>query len=211
MQENGKKTKDVAITYIFWVLLRKKWVIILTSLVCAAIFYAGSVLAVPPVYRSTVSFYISNSSGGGQDMLTNSDVIAAEQLVDTYVYILSCNTVLDAVAQRSGLDLTGAALREMVTVSPIGEIGLCRVEVATPQPQLSADIANAIARFAPAEISAIVEGSSAKVVEQAEVPDAPDTPNGVRSSIMGLVLGLILSVCMVLLRAMLRTRERAAS
>lgn len=209
MQRNLKKDKDVEMKHIFWVLLRKKWVIVLVSLFCAAIFYAYSVFVVTPMYKSSVSFYVSNSSGGGQHTLTNSDVTAAENLVDTYVYILSSNTVLNAVAQQSNLGMTGTALRELVTVSRIGEIGLCKVEIVTPEAQLSADVADAIARFAPAEVSAIVEGSSLKVVEQAETPEKPDTPNVLRNTLTGLLLGLIFSMCTVLLRSVLRVQDAA--
>ena len=185
------------------ILLRRKWMILGISLACAAFFCAYSAFLITPMYRAAVSFYISNSSGADVRMLTSSDVAASEQLVDTYVYILSSNTVLDAVAQKSDLRVSGSALREMVTVSPIDGAGLCRIEVLSQEAQLSADAADAIARYAPAEVAKIVEGTSVKIVERAETPDAPVTPDVPRSTATGLLLGLLLSACFVLLRAAL--------
>lgn len=188
------------------ILLRRKWMILGISLACAAFFCVYSAFLVTPMYRCVVSFYISNVSGADVQMRTSSDVTASENLVDTYVYILSSNTVLDAVAQKSDLRVNGSALREMVTVSPVDGTVLCRVEVLSPEAQLSADAADAIARYAPAEVAKIVEGTSAKIVERAETPDAPVTPDILRSTATGLLLGLLLSVCFVLLRAALTGR-----
>lgn len=196
----GNLRKDLELNHVLMELLRRKWVILCISLLGAVFFYVCSALLITPMYRATVSFYISNMSGADVQMLTNSDVSASENLVDTYVYILSSNTVLDAVAEKSGLDLSGSALREMVTVSPISGTGLCKVEVLSPEPQLSADAASAIARCAPAEVASIVEGSSIRVVEYAEMPDAPVTPNLLRNTVTGLLLGFLISVCVVLLR-----------
>lgn len=196
----GNLRKDLELNHVLMELLRRKWVILCISLLGAVFFYAYSALLITPMYRATVSFYISNMSGTDVQMLTNSDVSASENLVDTYVYILSSNTVLDAVAEKSGLDLSGSALREMVTVSSIDGTGLCKVEVLSPEPQLSTDSASAIARCAPAEVASIVEGSSIKVVEYAEMPDAPVTPNLLRNTMTGLLLGFLISVCVVLLR-----------
>ena len=102
--------------------------------------------------------------------------------------------------------MSGSALREMVTVSPIDGTGLCRIEVLSQEAQLSADAADAIARYAPAEVAKIVEGTSVKIVERAETPDAPVTPDVPRSTATGLLLGLLLSACFVLLRAALTGR-----
>lgn len=198
---HGNISKDLEFNSVFMALLRRKWVILGVSLIGAVFFYAYSALFITPMYRATVSFYISNTANADVQMLTNSDVSASENLVDTYVYILSSNTVLDAVAAKSGIDGNGSTLREMVTVSPIGGTGLCKVEVLSPDPQRSVDAASAIARYAPGEVASIVEGSSVKVVERAELPDAPATPNLLRNTATGLLLGFLLSVCVVLLRA----------
>lgn len=206
---HGNLSKDLELNSIFMALLRRKWVILGVSLIGAVFFYAYSALFITPVYRATVSFYISNTSNADVQMLTNSDVSASENLVDTYVYILSSNTVLDAIAAKSGLDFNGSALREMVTVSPISGTGLCKVEVLSPEPQLSADAASAIARYAPEEVASIVEGSSVKVVEHAELPDAPAAPNLTRNAMTGLLLGFLLSVCVVLLRTARRGKAVA--
>lgn len=206
---HGNLSKDLELNSIFMALLRRKWVILGVSLLGAAFFYAYSALFITPMYCATVSFYISNTANADVQMLTSSDVSASENLVDTYVYILSSNTVLDAVAAKSGLDVSGSALREMVTVSPISGTGLCKVEVRSPEPQLSADAASAIARCAPAEVASIVEGSTVKVVERAELPDTPVTPNLPRNTVTGLLVGFLLSVCVVLLRAACRERTVA--
>lgn len=194
-------SKDLEFNSVFMELLRRKWVILGVSLIGAVFFYAYSALFITPMYCATVSFYISNTANADVQMLTNSDVSASENLVDTYVYILSSNTVLDAVAAKSGIDEDGSTLREMVTVSPIGGTVLCKVEVLSPEPQRSVDAASAIARYAPAEVANIVEGSSVKVVEHAELPDAPAAPRLLRNAVTGLLLGFLLSVCVVLLRA----------
>ena len=83
-----------------------------------------------------------------------------------------------------------------------------RVTVTTPNAQMSADLANAIAKVAPSEIAAIIEGSFAKVVDYAKVPKTQSSPNYTLSAILGAAVGAVLAVFVLLVQMMTDTRVK---
>jgi capsular polysaccharide biosynthesis protein len=73
---------------------------------------------------------------------------------------------------------------------------------------MSADLANAIAAVAPAEISEIIEGSYAKIIDYAKVPKARSTPNYVTNTVIGGVIGAALAVLVILLQTLMDVRVK---
>ena len=60
-------------------------------------------------------------------------------------------------------------------------------------------IANAIADIAPEKITEIMNGSVIKIVDYADKPKGPSSPNVVKNIVFGIALGLIFSVAVVIL------------
>ena len=73
---------------------------------------------------------------------------------------------------------------------------------------LSADLANAIAKVAPDEISTIIEGSSAKIIDYARVPEGRSSPNYVTNTVIGALVGAFLAIVVILLQNLLDVRVK---
>ena len=108
--------------------------------------------------------------------------------------------------QKTGINAKASQLRGLIDAEPVNETEMFQVVVTTPNPQLSADLANTIAEVAPGVIAEIIEGSSAKIIDFAKVPEKPTSPNAAKNAIVGALVGLILAAAIVFMEMILDTR-----
>lgn len=200
------ETVEIDLKDFLRVVLKKLWLVALCAVVLAGLVLGYTVNFVTPTYRASVSIYVNNNSGSGDSYISSADLAVALRLVETYVNIIQSDTVLDKVIEERGLNLTAAKLRSMITAEAVGETEMFEVGVITPNPQLSADIANAIAAVAPAEIAKIVDGRTAKIIDYAKVPTRQASPNYMMNAVLGGVIGAILVVLVIFLQYVMDTR-----
>lgn len=190
--------------------LRKIWLIIVSTVVAAAVVYIYTALFVTPMYRTEATFYVNNSViAGDSQKISSSDLATAQRLVLTCTNIIKSDTVLEKVAEHADLDLTAAQLRGMISASDIDETEMFRVQVQHKDPVQAAKIANTIAEVAPQEIANIIVGSTTKVVDRAKIPTSPYSPNKTTNTVLGALAGLVLSVAVVVVTTLLDVRIKS--
>ncbi len=178
------------------------WLVVVSAIVCAVLFFVGTFYLVTPQYTSSALFYVNNNLSIGDTALsiTSSDITASKSLVDSYIVILRTRTSLNEVIDYSGVDRTYAELRSMISAASVNSTEVFEVRVESPDPDEAEKIANAIAYILPKRISSIVEGTSAKVVDYAIVPSSPSSPSYPKNTSFGFALGLLLSVAYLVVR-----------
>ena len=190
------------------VLAKRAWIIILCAVITGAAVLAYTVKFVTPMYQAEVRMYVNNKSNNTGTVVSN-DLAVALQLVNTYVEIINSDTVLERVIEETGLMLETKQVRAMLSAQPVNETEMFVVKITSPNPQMSADIANAVADIAPAEISKIIEGSSAKVIDYARVPTGRYSPSYTLNTITGAVAGGLLVVAFFLVQMLMDTRIKS--
>ena len=199
-ETNNVRTGEVEIDVrkLLLAYLRRWWIFVIcvVPLACLSLLY--TVNFVTPTYSASVTMYVNNIRSD-QDIqyISNTNLTTAQMLVDTYARIVTSRTVLNAVIEKEDLDCTYEQLVKMISTSQVGETAIFRVTVIHPNPVKAADYANAIARSAPAEIEAFVEGSSTKVLDTAEVPTSIYSPSYRRSFLYGAMVGFALALVIV--------------
>lgn len=187
------------------VLLKRAWIIVLCAVIVGASVFAYTVNFVTPQYQASVTIYVNNNSGKETAYISSSDLAVALKLVATYVNIIQSNTVLDKVVSEAGLLLTTDQVRKMISAEAMGETEMFQVTVTTPNPQMSVDLANAIAKVAPDVIAEIIEGSTAKIIDYARLPKGQSSPNYLMSAVIGALVGAILAIAVILIQNMMDT------
>lgn len=201
-----KETVEFDLRELVKSLAKRVWIIVLCAVIVSATVLVYTVNFVSPLYRSDVTIYVNNNSSVEGNYISSADLAVALRLVTTYVNIIQSNRVLEKVIAETGLNLSTDQLRSMISAEVVGETEMFRVTVTTPNPQMSADLANAIARVAPNEISTIIEGSSAKIIDYARVPNSRCSPNYTTNAIVGFLIGALLAVAVIILQNMLDVR-----
>lgn len=175
---------------------KRIWIIVLCAALTMAITVFYTANFVTPTYKASVTMYVNNNSSNS-DTVSSANLAVAIQLANTYVKIIQSESVLEKVVQETGLNLTPTQVRGMLSAEVVDETEIFRVNVISPNAEMSADIANAIANIAPGEISEIIDGSKAKVIDYAKVPSGKNAPNITSSGILGGLVGAVLSCAVI--------------
>lgn len=198
-----KDTFEVDFGRIWKVVCKRIWIIGVVSVLCAAIVTACTFFLVTPKYESSAMFYVNNNSlsvGDASFSISQGDISAAKSLVDTYIVILTSKSCLNDVIDYTGLELSYDDLRGMITAGAVNATEIFEVKVTCTDPDEAETLAKAIAYILPKRIASIVEGTSAKIVDNAVKPSQPCSPSYVKNTVIGFILGMFISLTVIVLR-----------
>lgn len=175
--------------------------IILCTLAFGLAVYAGVYFLVTPQYEASITMYVNNKAGADNNTtMSQSDMNASVQLVDTYSAIIMSKSVLREVIAEADVELTEEDLYEAISTSAVNDTEVFEVSVLNEDPKAAARIANSIAEIVPAQIAEIAEGSSIKVVDYADIPDEIAKPSYLKWTLLGMLFGFFLSVLIIFIR-----------
>lgn len=203
-----EETMEINLKEVCKALLKGAWIIMLCAVLVGGAVLAYTVNFVTPMYRASVTLYVNNGTNDTGTISSNSLAVQL-QLVKSYVAIIGSDRVMEKVIGESGFNLTAKEISRMLSAEPVEETEMFRVNITSPDPQMSADIVNAIANVAPAEISEIIEGSSAKVIDYAKVPTSRTSPSYTTNAIAGALMGALLAAAVIVLRVCLDMRVKS--
>ena len=189
--------------------LRKWWLILLCGLIVAGGALLYTVKFITPLYQASVSVYVNNSSNNQPvDYVTSSNLDASQKLVNTYINIAKSDRVLDLVAEKLNGDYTVKELREMLSAAQVDKTEIFRIYITSSSPGEAARVANVMAEVAPEEISNLIEGSSARIIDYAKVPEQRYSPSYKKNTMMGGLIGCVLAVAYLTALFLLDVRIR---
>ena len=185
--------------------LRRLWPVCLALIVlCAAVMGWRAHRTFRPMYRSEAVFSVSLSFIGGTDVSSYSQYYnksAAQQVTDTFPYLLSSDRMQELLRQRLGT----ASINGSISASPIPDTSFFVLTVESPGAQDAYDILRAVIDVYP-QVNRLVLGETQLVVNQEpSLPDAPyNSDPWVRSTVKGAFLGLVLDLAVLIIAAALR-------
>jgi non-specific protein-tyrosine kinase len=124
----------------FKIINRRKWVVIITTLLTVIITVIGTYL-MTPIYESSAFVRIAQIQSSDIDYY---DLNYTQRLMNTYALLLSSGHFLEKVIEELNLDITTEELEESVEVNVVGGTELIEIVVENPDPIQSMQIANTI-------------------------------------------------------------------
>lgn len=197
-----KEEMEVDLLELLRVLLRRWWAIVLAVLLAGALTFGYTLFMVDPLYQARTLLYVNNSDisvGSTSFSISNADLTAAQQLVDTYVVILKSRTALNEVIEKADLDYTYEELAEMISASAVNSTEVFEIVVTSKSPTEAERIANTIADILPDKIADIVEGSDVRIVDYAVVPSHRYSPSYTRNTAIGALIGAVICAGILIL------------
>jgi len=183
------------------VLWRRAFLIVAAAILGALIAFAYTYFLVVPQYKSSTLMYVNNSDlslGSTSFKISNADLTAAQNLVDTYVVILKSRTVLNEVIRVGELDCSYESLRDMISAASVNSTEVFEIVVTSSSPTEAEHIANTIAEVLPGAISNIVNGADVRIVDYAVVPAHRSSPSYTKNVAVGFLLGLVLCAAVII-------------
>ena len=205
--DNNEKNKvvEIDLKHIFIILLRRIWIIALVGVMVGVVALSYAYFFVTPTYASEAKLYVNNSYEKNPGVYSPSQLVAAQYLAETYMVIMESRSVLEQVQQKTGLDYTQAQLKNMITAEAVNETEVFQVAVTCADYKHAAQIATAITEVLPDAISAVVEGSSVRVVEHAIENPNPVGPSYQKYAVIGGLLGIVLTIAVIVLIELMNT------
>lgn len=201
VKERDNEEVEIDLLALARALWRRAWAVILAMLIGGAAMFSYASFLITPLYQAKALMYVNSSSlsvGNTKLSISQAELSAAQSLVDTYIVILNSRTTLNDVIKKAEVPYTYEQLSSMISAQAVNATEVFEVVVTDANPQEAEKIANAIADILPNKIAAIVEGSSARIVDYAIVPSQKSSPNITKLTAMGLLAGFVLSAAVII-------------
>lgn len=182
---------------------KKAWQIGLAAALCGIITFLVSCFLVTPRYTASARFYVNNHSEG---RISSGDLSVSRNLVDSCIVFLDTSNFLNTVTAYAGVDYSVSDMRKMISAAAVNETEFMQICVTCSDPREAAAIAEAITIVFPQQVSGIMDGVSAIVVEPASIPVDPSSPGCSKMTLIGFLTGFALAAAAVILRDIFDTR-----
>ena len=206
MNSKAMWKREISMSELITFLFSRSLIIIAVGVMTTLLVGAVTRYCVTPQYQSFITLYVyTNPESKQMGSINNNDLLAAENLAETYEVILQSNQLADAIAKEVNRnlktdDLTGHNLEQYVDVSTIEGTQMLKIVATTSDPEKSAVIANAYAKIAPKEIVRVTKAGGVEIVDYAEVSQQQSSPNLLMNCIKSFLAGMILAVVVLLIR-----------
>lgn len=202
MADEKELELEIDLLELFHALMKNIVMIIVTTVLFAAVGFCYSKFMITPQYEASVNMIVNTRSEGATNV-TNDNITSAKNMVSTYAIIIKSNTVLNEVIENLQLDMKYNKLAEKIEVGAVNSTQVMRVAVQDPDPQLAQQIVEQIADIAPDAIVEAVEAGSCKVISDVEVGENPVSPSVKKYFALFAMVGLVLSAGIVVLKELL--------
>ena len=193
----------------YWRTVRRRWRLVLGSVLVVLAVAGVWTWTVTPMYASETRIFVSTSQADENSAYTGN--LFATQRVASYADLVTSNQLAERVAAELG-DAEASDLREQVSASAVPETVLLEITATDADPERARDIAQAYAE----QLQALVEeletprGTASAVVkatliDDAQVPESPESPQPLRNLALAGVLGLLLGIGLAVARELLDT------
>ena len=189
---------------------RRRWAIILISLVLALIGAAATYPFQPITYASTTKVFVSAATGTDLAQLQQGTSFA-EQRAATYADLVTTPAVLGPVVEMLELPMQASTLSNDVSAEALPGTTLLEITATAGSAQEAANIASAVVtslQDVVDDIESSVEGTpigepgimDLAVVQAAEIPVRPESPRLDVTLGTGLLIGLVVGIGLAFLR-----------
>ncbi len=134
------------------ILSRRKWIIVIATIVTLAVVVAGT-LSMMPIYQATTTLRVATAHQGSLDSVSYNTTYA-DRLMNTYAKVITSSPMLDELRKRLGL-----AKPPAVKVGISANTELMQISVEDPNPVIAAKAANTLADLLLAYVKATENAS----------------------------------------------------
>lgn len=202
---------EIDLGELFKVLKKNILLVLVISLLCAAIGLVSSMFLISKKYSSEATIYITPKVTE-QGTIDYNSIQTNSRMVNNYMEILKGETILAKVADQVGMESYSEVL-DTLTISNPENTELITVSLETTDPELSQQIVSLVISTFTEDMMDILNLNNVTIINDAKVNENPVSPSVPRYTILGLAVGLVISCGYVFITFLfdkrLRTREEA--
>ncbi len=199
-QQNNEPAAEIDLVEMFFVLLYHWKMLLLFTLIGAALMGVYHLNLVKPQYTASTEMYITNTDS----VISLSDLQLSSNLANDYLNIIKSRPVLNKVISDLGLNVNYRKLGELISVSNPTGTHIIRTQVTAGDLALSRDIANDLLVVSIDQIYQVVGANQPSVIDYSAAESVRDvTPSIVRSFAIGAAVGFIIAAGFLIIRMLM--------
>lgn len=180
-----------------WV--RRWWIVVLCGVLVGVFSFLYSTFLIAPMYTSSGRLYVNNTNKTTIGNMTINDINVSLKLVHTYAEILNSETFRQTISRKLDSEVSASEIRRMLEMKSVGETEILEVTATAKDPQVAQDVVQAILLNAPSEIVRVVKAGSVEIIDNANLPTSPSSPNLRNNTLLGILIGMALAILIILM------------
>lgn len=198
-QKDYNKEFEVDLSELIAVIFGKLWIIVMFGIVFMLVSFLVSKYAFVPEFESSTKIYVLNKQNN-ESAMTYGDLQTGTQLTKDYMTLVTSRLVIEQVIAEMGLDMSNDELRHSVTVTNPKDTRILEITVRHRDPFIAKKAADALRKVSEEHITHVMDIKQINLVEEANVPEYPVTPNIRLNIALGGVIGIVIASFLILLR-----------
>lgn len=197
-------------------IMRRRWLLIVSSVLVAAGVAAAVTFNMTPQYASTAGLFVSTTPSTSGEAYQGS--LFSAQRITSYAHLATGQELARRVTEDLGLEMTPAELAQKVEATVVPETVNMDITVTDADPavaqRLSQKVAEELTSFVdeletpPGKANPPIKLS---IVDAAPLPTSPVSPQPLRNLGLAAVLGLLLGLGLAVLRELLDTTVKTGA
>ena len=178
------------------ILLKRKLLIILMTVLCTVAGGVYSVFLITPMYNAETTMMV-NGAKNMTDIASSLDIGSinlSQKLVVTYGEIVKSRIVLEQTIDSLKLDMTYGQLLRKTTAQQVGGTEILKIAVQDEDPEQAAVIANKISDVFVKEVMRILKVNNVETIDKAIPIEKPVNVKTALNIAIAMILGLMMGV-----------------
>jgi len=188
--------ETISLRELFETLKKRLSLILVITLLAAAVSGAISYFVLKPVYKSSSQILVSQAAASSLASIAGVSLDTDAKYIETYNVILKSPYILDQVIKELKMDTTPEQLNGSVSVTQEGQSQVVTISVTNNDPAEAVRIANEIAQVFQREIAQLMRIDNITILSEAELAEnpAPVKPEPLLNIAIAIVVGLMAGV-----------------
>ncbi|MGL5479574.1 MAG: YveK family protein [Clostridium sp.] len=179
--------------------LRKKWKLIILLTISFAIFSAVfSFFIIKPKYESKTKLFVGKQENQNQDYNSN-DIMMYQKLLSTYAEVIKTDDLISKSLKTSFIDRDSKEVLSKLVVTPRADTQILEISYQDTDPKISEKVVSSVTDEFINYSKTLIKNGNVQIIQKAQVPDNPISPNKILNIIIATILGFIVGVGLAIL------------
>ena len=197
MEENTISLQEIVYA------LKKRWKLIVLITIAATLVSAIlSFFVIKPQYEAKTKLFIGKQESQDNNAYNNSDVMMYQQLMKTYSELVKTSDLVTKAVKSADLDYNQKEIKEILknlNANPSADTQILDLSYKGGNPKDVLKVTEAITNEFISESKELIPNGNVQVIQKAQLPEHPVSPNKKLNILIAFVLGLMVGIGVVLL------------
>ncbi|MDU5033479.1 YveK family protein [Clostridium perfringens] len=197
MEENTISLQEIAYA------LKKRWKLIALITIAATLVSAIlSFFVIKPQYEAKTKLFIGKQETQENNAYNNNDIMMYQKLMKTYAELVKTSDLVTKAVKSANLDYNQNQIKGILnnlTANPSSDTQILDLSFKGGNPKEVLKVTEAITDEFISESKDIIPNGNVQVIQKAQLPERPVSPNKKLNILIAFVLGLMIGVGVVLL------------